>query len=167
MVAVNKEPRGKKSVENKKRNPRGRPSLYSEELAAAICVEVASGKSLRTIEQIQGMPTCRTIMAWLSKKVEFAQQYARAKQEAADVLAEDILDIADEIPPKDQFGKMDSAFVQWQKNRIDARKWTAGKLKPKKYGDRMTLGGEVTHKYADFTEEQLREKLVQLESQSD
>ena len=38
--------------------------------------------------------------------------------------------------------KLDGAFLQWQKNRIDARKWTAMKLKPKKYGDKIALGGD-------------------------
>ena len=37
--------------------------------------------------------------------------------------------------------KLDGAFLQWQKNRIDARKWTAMKLKPKKYGDRLGVEG--------------------------
>jgi hypothetical protein len=37
--------------------------------------------------------------------------------------------------------KLDGAFLQWQKNRIEARKWTAMKLKPKKYGDRMAVEG--------------------------
>jgi hypothetical protein len=37
--------------------------------------------------------------------------------------------------------KLDSAFLLWQKNRIEARKWTAMKLKPKKYGDRVALEG--------------------------
>ena len=39
--------------------------------------------------------------------------------------------------------KLDNAFLQWQKNRIDARKWTAMKLKPKKYGERVALAGDA------------------------
>ena len=39
--------------------------------------------------------------------------------------------------------KLDNAFLQWQKNRIDARKWTAMKLKPKKYGDKLALAGDA------------------------
>jgi hypothetical protein len=45
---------------------------------------------------------------------------------------------------------LDGAFLQWQKNRIDARKWTAMKLKPKKYGDKLQVAGSkdepVEHK---------------------
>jgi hypothetical protein len=33
--------------------------------------------------------------------------------------------------------------VTWQKNRVDARKWVAAKLKPKKYGERVTHAGDA------------------------
>jgi hypothetical protein len=80
----------------------------------------------------------------------FAEQYARAREEQADTLADEIISIADEQPEviavTDKQGaliehKLDGAFLQWQKNRIEARKWTAMKLKPKKYGDRMAVEG--------------------------
>jgi len=77
----------------------------------------------------------------------FAEQYARAREEQADTNADEILEIADEKPPefKDDKGRtyLDQTFIQWQKNRIDARKWTAMKLKPKKYGDKLALGGDA------------------------
>ena len=38
--------------------------------------------------------------------------------------------------------KIDSGYVNYQRQRIDARKWTAMKLKPKKYGDKLELGGD-------------------------
>ena len=38
--------------------------------------------------------------------------------------------------------KIDSGYVAYQKQRIEARKWTAMKLKPKKYGDRVVHGGD-------------------------
>jgi len=39
--------------------------------------------------------------------------------------------------------KIDSGYVNYQRQRIDARKWTAMKLKPKKYGDKLALGGDA------------------------
>ena len=38
--------------------------------------------------------------------------------------------------------KLDSAYIQWQRQRIDARKWNASKQRPKKYGDRQILSGD-------------------------
>jgi hypothetical protein len=56
----------------------------------------------------------------------------RAKEEAADALAEDIIEIADEA--RQMRIDPNSARVA-----IDAYKWTASKLKPKKYGDKVDL----------------------------
>jgi hypothetical protein len=99
------------------------------------------------------MPDRSTIYDWLLRHPEFADQYARAREEQADTLADEIIAIADEQPEiiavtDKKTGaliehKLDGAFLQWQKNRIDARKWTAMKLKPKKYGDKLALGGDA------------------------
>jgi hypothetical protein len=71
--------------------------------------------------------------------------YARAREDQADTNADEILAIADEMPPEytDEKGRttLDQTYIMWQKNRIDARKWTAAKLKPRKYGDRMAVEG--------------------------
>ena len=98
------------------------------------------------------MPDRSTVYDWLLRHPEFADQYARAREEQADTLADEIIAIADEQPEviavtDKKTGaliehKLDGAFLQWQKNRIDARKWTAMKLKPKKYGDKIALGGD-------------------------
>jgi len=97
------------------------------------------------------MPDRTVIYDWLLRHPEFANQYARAREEQADTLADEIIAIADEQPEiiavtDKKTGaliehKLDGAFLQWQKNRIEARKWTAMKLKPKKYGDRVALEG--------------------------
>jgi hypothetical protein len=97
------------------------------------------------------MPAQSTVYDWLLRQPEFAEQYTRAREEQADSLADEIIDIADEQPEivtvtDKKTGaliehKLDGAFLQWQKNRIEARKWTAMKLKPKKYGDRVAVEG--------------------------
>jgi hypothetical protein len=96
------------------------------------------------------MPAQSTVYEWLLRHPDFAEQYTRAREEQADTLADEIIHIADEQPEivvvTDKTGKviehkLDGAFLQWQKNRIEARKWTAMKLKPKKYGDRVALEG--------------------------
>ena len=86
-------------------------------------------------------------MLFRSRHKEFADIYARAREDQADTLADEIHAIADELPQQivDEKGKTsryDSAYVQWQKNRVDARKWVAAKLKPKKYSDRVTHQGD-------------------------
>jgi hypothetical protein len=97
------------------------------------------------------MPDIQTVYAWMFKDPIFLTQYTRAREEQADTLADEIIAIADETPEvvevKDKDGnvidhRLDSAFLAWQKNRIDARKWTAMKLKPKKYGEKLTHAGD-------------------------
>lgn len=140
-----------KPAQTPKKHPVGAPSTYSEHIANVICIRIAEGESLRKILRDDGMPAQSTVYDWLLRHPEFAEQYTRAREEQADSLADEIIDIADEQPEivavvDKKTGaliehKLDGAFLQWQKNRIEARKWTAMKLKPKKYGDRVAVEG--------------------------
>lgn len=134
-----------------KKNPVGAPTTYNSHIASIICIRIAEGESLREIVKDAGMPDRSTVYDWLLRHPPFADQYTRAREEQADTLADEIIAIADEQPEviavvDKKTGaliehKLDGAFLQWQKNRIEARKWTAMKLKPKKYGDRMAVEG--------------------------
>jgi hypothetical protein len=72
--------------------------------------------------------------------------YTRAREDQADTLADEIQAISDEMPlettDKDGNTKFDSAYIQWMRLRVDSRKWIASKLKPRKYGDKIALGGD-------------------------
>jgi hypothetical protein len=143
---------GTKPSQIAQKHPGGAPSTYSQHIAGVICVRIAEGESLREIVKTPGMPDRSTVYDWLLRHPEFADQYTRAREEQADTLADEIIAIADEQPEiiavvDKKTGaliehKLDGAFLQWQKNRIDARKWTAMKLKPKKYGDKLAVGGD-------------------------
>lgn len=130
----------------------GRPTRYSPELAAEILTRIAEGESLRKITMEAGMPSHSSVYLWLLQHPDFSDKYARAREEQADTLADEIIAIADEQPDLDPIYskdgelieiKLHSAYIQWQKNRVDARKWVAAKLKPKKYGDRVTHAGDA------------------------
>lgn len=123
----------------------GRPSLYSDELAARICEEVASGRSLRSICADDDMPECRTIFRWLAKHDRFSQQYAHACADRATAMAEETLEIADEECT-------DAVAAQRNRLRVDTRKWLLSKMAPKKYGDAVKVSGDpeapVEHKHS-------------------
>jgi len=106
----------------------GRPTDFTQEIAAAICQRVANGESLRAICLSEEMPGRSTVHEWLAKDSAFADQYAHARDAQADVYADEIVAIADE----------EAEDSQRQRLRVDARKWVASKLKPKKYGDKVT-----------------------------
>lgn len=108
------------------KKPTGRASTFSQAVADRICQRLADKESLRTICRDKDMPNTSTVCKWLGQFPQFAEQYARAREAQADALVDEIVDIADtEENPK-------RAAV-----RIDARKWVAGKMKPKKYGDKI------------------------------
>lgn len=109
----------------------GRPSDYTQELADRICQGLADGFSLRTVCLAEDMPNKASVFRWLRIHKEFSDQYARAKEEAAELYAEDMLEISDDL----------SGDVQRDRLRVDTRKWIASKLKPKKYGDKITHEG--------------------------
>lgn len=109
----------------------GRPSDFTQELADLICQGVADGQSLRTVCKSDDTPAMSTVFRWLREHESFQEQYARATSERAEAMAEDIQAIADD-PALDHNHK---------RIAVDARKWIASKLKPKKYGDRVSLTG--------------------------
>lgn len=93
------------------------------------------------------MPSVPTVYRWLNSKEEFRDLYARAKQDQLQILADELLPIADtpcegvrtEISEK--FGTKEIRYdmIEHRKIRIDTRKWLMAKLAPKKYGDRIEV----------------------------
>ena len=133
--------------------PLGRPSNYSQELAKDICDRLALGESLASICRDDEMPSHSIIYVWLRNHSDFLDMYTRAREEQAETHADEIVSIADETPELtpvfDKDGnqvdlKLDSAYIQWQRQRIDARKWNAAKQRPRKYGERITHSGDDT-----------------------
>lgn len=112
---------------------------FTQEIADIICERLADGESLRSICRDPEMPGTTAVCKWLIRIPAFAEQYARARELQADALFDENLDIADD-------GRNDwmlrqgtlvpnNEAVQRSRLRIDTRKWMAGKLRPKKYGD--------------------------------
>lgn len=103
------------------------------------------------------------MMAWIDKDDARIEQYARARESQADKLAEDVLAIADELTieakhqGEDVTLDVSASAVARNRLRVDARKWLAGKMAPKRYGDRLALDADVkvTRKLADMTDDEL------------
>ena len=110
----------------------GRPTDYTKDMADKICEKIANGRSLRSICAEDGMPPMKTIYRWLEANEEFRHQYARARDKQADYFAEEIIEIADSA-------EAEIAAVSKAKLQIDARKWAASKIAPKKYGDKQEI----------------------------
>ena len=123
----------------------GRPSSYNKQIGLVICNRIADGESLRKICSFDGMPSKTSVLRWLADEAnkEFRTQYAHAREMQADSLFDEMIDIADEIQDDtyiDSNGneRTSNEVVQRSRLRIDTRKWIAGKLRPKVYGDKQT-----------------------------
>lgn len=134
-------------VKPENRKKIGRPTLFTQELADLICERVATTTLglARMCETYNELPDKSTINLWRYKYPQFSAQYAQAKLNQADLLAEEMLDIADDGTNDwmQSFGeegeiayKLNGEHVQRSRLRIDTRKFLAAKLLPKQYGDK-------------------------------
>jgi len=117
-------------------NKLGRPTKYTEILADDICERIAKGKSLINICGELNLSYSQ-VMVWLKKYPDFTDNYARAREAQADWYADEIISVIDNA-------KSDRNEIERAKVKIEALKWVASKLKPKKYGDKidLTSGGD-------------------------
>lgn len=131
---------------------RGRkPMLYDAEVADLICERLILGQSLHRICASKDFPSLATVMKWLRSTLDFAQQYARAREEQADTLADQIVELADTATARN---------AQAIRVRVDARKWVASKLKPRKYSDRLigSDGGPLSVEIVKFAARELTDE---------
>lgn len=105
------------------------PFEWTEEIETEILDRVAKGESVRSICEDDWLPSWPTLRKRLIDDDEFATRYARSKDALADRLFDEILEISDSAKVED---------VAVARLRIDARKWMAGKLRPKVYGEKTT-----------------------------
>jgi len=106
---------------------RGRPTLYTPEIAKEVCDRLSEGESLRSICKDEHLPSDGAIRLWAREDREgFSAQYAEARYLQALFWSDQILDIADD---KDE-------DYQRSRLRVDTRKWLLSKVLPKVYGDK-------------------------------
>ncbi len=95
------------------------------------------------------MPSVQTFYTWLRTHAEFLEQYTRAKEDQAHAFAEEMVDICDDgtndwMEREDKEGncigwQINGEHVQRSRLRVETRKWLAGKMKPRVYGDAATV----------------------------
>ncbi|CFB68964.1 ubiquitin carboxyl-hydrolase [Yersinia enterocolitica] len=142
------------------KNKGGRPSDYTPELAERICNLLMEGESLRAICKRDDVPHIATVLAWLHRHEEFHEQYVRAREIQAEVMAEDIIMYADSAAEE-------ASAVAKARLQVDARKWYASKVATRRYGDRVQHDQRIT--ITDMTDDELQRKIMELthaESQS-
>lgn len=97
---------------------------------------IVNGLPVRQILKGEGMPSFHHLLKWMEARPEWSERYARAKQESADFDADNVNYIA-ELCLRDKVTPAAARVA------IDAYKWSAGKKKPKKYGDMIQPDTDV------------------------
>ncbi len=134
----------------------GRPSKYTASMAERICERIAEGEPLTRICRDEQIPAYRTVLGWRVANEEFQHMYARAREDAADTLADQIRELA---------GRVEKGELEPNAGRvaIDALKWIASKLKPREYGDRsrmdLTASLDVTTRASDHCPEWMKKAI--------
>jgi len=150
----------------------GRPSKYTPELAAEMVQRLSEGEPLRQICRDNHMPEWRTVYDWMGRDEELSAAIARAREIGYDKMAEEVLEIADNVK-LGQVHTMDDKgstirtedMLGHRKLQIETRLKLLAKWNPKKYGDRTTLAGDAENPVvvqSDTTEE-LKEILKNIE----
>jgi hypothetical protein len=130
----------------------GRPTKYTAALGAEICRRIADGESLRAVCRDENMPDDRTVRAWaLEPDHPISPQYARARELQFDRWAEEVVEISDDgsndwMERELESGRIievpDHEHISRSKLRVDTRKWLLSKLLPKRFGDKLEVGGK-------------------------
>jgi len=150
-----------------RRAGRGRPK-YSRKLADTILSLLMEGKGLRTICARPDIPvTDKAVRLWVIEDHDgFAPRYARARDLGIDAMVEEIPMIADDatgdLVPGEKGVSVDYENINRSRLRVDARKFVASKLAPKRYGDRldMNLSGGVD--LSKLSDDDLNDRITML-----
>jgi hypothetical protein len=97
---------------------------------------IEAGMTLTSICNLPDMPHISTIYDWQDSFPEFAERYSHARNRQADTLASRVIDEA-----------MNSSDAPIGRLRMDALKWFASKMAPKKYGDKVEIESNANQNF--------------------
>jgi hypothetical protein len=127
---------------------------YSEKQRSVAISKVVAGLRIGTpltvICSEDGMPCDDTVRIWADENTELSREIARAREAGFDALAVEALQIVDAAPERvvtvtgddRSESRIDSASVQWAKNRAETRLKLLAKWDPKRYGDKQLVGSD-------------------------
>lgn len=121
---------------------------------------IENGKSLRfALKEVN--ISSSTFFIWIDEDEVKSKHYAYVTDIRTELKFESIEQDYSEEPQRDaETGKIDPAWVQLQRLKIDAKKWELSKLKPKVYGDKLdvTTDGEKINQTPIFGDNPLDNK---------
>ncbi len=137
---------GKQQIVSKQSTKLGRPTEKPNPvIVEEVLLWVSEGNTLRSYCRQKGKPAYTTIYNWMNKNTDeskdFLERFARAREWGADCIADEILEIVDEMPRmigEDQ-QRIDPSFIQEKRVRAEIRLKLLAKWHPQKWSDRTNL----------------------------
>jgi transposase-like protein len=134
--------------------PRGRPTVFSEEVAREIIERLWEGESLTKICRDEDMPSLTTVYRWRDAYPDFRADYAEARARQADTFADRMQDVAEDL----------ALLPEHKRLILDTMKWRAARQNWRAWGDKVQH--EVhNHNHAAAGQEQLPSGLEWLAGQ--
>ena len=109
----------------------------SPEIMNRICQEISEGKSLRSVCTKKDLPDMLTVIRWCNADPEFQEVYDRARAARGDRYGEEVATIAGQVLS----GELDPNVARVAG---DLLKWSAARMAPRYYGDRIEQNIAVT-----------------------
>lgn len=133
---------------------RGRPTLYTDAIAAEIIDRLGHGEPLQAICRSEHMPSATAVYEWINEKSatfkpQFSADFAQARARGFDAIAADTLRIADTpvegveyvLKANGDTEEKRGDMLGHRKLQIETRLKLLAKWDPKRYGERLAVGG--------------------------
>jgi len=121
----------------------GRPSKFAQHIADEVVRRVSEGEPLAPVVRDLGIGLT-TWYEWVKTRPDLAEAIARAREAGEEIILADTLSIIDTKPERQataEGDKVDSGHVAWLKNRAEQRLKLLAKWNPRKWGDKVQVGG--------------------------
>lgn len=151
----------------------GRPSKYNPEIAQEICEQLSDGIPLRQICKQEGYPSYRAVYRWMVADEDLSSHIARAREVGYDLMAEECLEIADNLKmgkrttfssgageDEDSMTVVEEDMLGHRRFQVDTRLKLLAKWNPKKYGDKVQVGGDPENPLAVTADVALFDKIL-------
>ena len=124
----------------------GRPTKRTDEVIKRVIDGLSCGTPLAVICREDGMPSDDTVRAWARDDEALSSEIARAREAGFDAIAVEALAIADDgtrdTIETEQGPIMDKEWVARSKLRVETRLKLLAKWDPKRYGEKLAIGGD-------------------------
>ena len=101
------------------------------------------GRSLTEVCKAPHLPSVKTVLQRVVRdKGGFGEAYAQAREVGLLQMEDQLLQLSDRAGLEEENPKLANAAVQRARLQVDTRKWVMSKQNPRRYGDRVALGGD-------------------------